>query len=98
MEALYEEWYELHPKHINKELDLGVRREPRIVPEVDGEGCFVRVAKENRIKTKAKREETLERLYQEIISTEHKSNAYESTPSSASIVAEPSAPYGDKKI
>ncbi len=50
------------------------------------------------IKTKAKREETLERLYQEIIGTEHNSNAYKSTPGSASIAAEPSAPYGDKKI
>lgn len=50
------------------------------------------------IKTKAKREETLERLYQEIIGTEHNSNAYKSTPSSTSIAAEPNTSYGDKKI
>lgn len=50
LETLYEEWYELQPKHIKKELDLGIRRVPRIVPEVDGEGCFVRIARENRIK------------------------------------------------
>lgn len=50
------------------------------------------------IKTKAKREETLESLYQEIIGTVHKSNVCESTPNSASIAAEPSAPYSVKKI
>ena len=50
------------------------------------------------IKTKAKREETLERLYHAIVRTERKPSAYESTPSSASIAAEPSTPYSDKKI
>lgn len=50
------------------------------------------------IKTKVKREATLVSLYQEIIGTEHKSNTYESTPNGTPIAAEPSAPYGDKKI
>ena len=50
------------------------------------------------IKTKAKREETLERLYHEIVGDEHKSSTYVSTPNDASIAAEPSASYGDKKI
>ena len=50
------------------------------------------------IKTKAKREETLEQPYYAIVGTEHKSSAYESRPSSASIAAEQSAPYGYKKI
>lgn len=50
------------------------------------------------IKTKAKREETLERLYHEIVRTERKPSAYESTSSSVSIAAEPSVPYGYKKI
>lgn len=46
------------------------------------------------IKTKAKREETLDWLYHAIVRTEHKSSTYESTSSSASIAAEPSVPYG----
>lgn len=50
------------------------------------------------IKTKVKREATLVSLYQEIVGTEHKSNTYESTPNGTPIAAEPSAPYGDKKI
>jgi len=50
------------------------------------------------IKTKAKREETLGSLYQEIVGTEHKSNAYESTPDNMPIAAEPSPSYGNKKI
>lgn len=50
------------------------------------------------IKTKAKRGETLERLYHAIVRTGHKPSAYESTSSSVSIVAEPSVPYGYKKI
>ena len=49
------------------------------------------------IKTKAKREATLESLYQEIVGTEHKSNTYESSPDADQIAAEPRAPYGDKK-
>ena len=46
------------------------------------------------VRTKAKREETLERVYQEIIGTEHNSNAYESSVEVSPIAAEPSAPYG----
>ena len=49
------------------------------------------------IKTKAKREATLESLYQEIVGTEHKSNTYESSPDADQIAAEPRTPYGDKK-
>ena len=49
------------------------------------------------IKTKVKREATLESLYQEIVGTEHKSNTYESSPDADPIAAEPRAPYGDKK-
>ena len=43
------------------------------------------------IKTKAKREETLERLYQEIIGTELNSNAYESSVEVSPIADEPTA-------
>uniref|UniRef100_UPI0026EA6328 very short patch repair endonuclease n=2 Tax=Bacteroidales TaxID=171549 RepID=UPI0026EA6328 len=50
------------------------------------------------IKTKAKREEILERLYHEIVGDEHKSSTYVSTPNGASIAAEPNTSYGDKKI
>ena len=50
------------------------------------------------IKTKTKREETLESLYQEIVGTEHKSNAYESTAEVSPIAAEPRSSYGDRKI
>lgn len=50
------------------------------------------------IKTKAKREETLERLYQEIIGTELNSNAYESSVEVSPIAAEPNPSYGDKNI
>lgn len=50
------------------------------------------------IKTKVKRKATLENLYQEIVGTEHKSNTYESSPDADQIAAEPSTPYGDKKI
>ena len=55
------------------------------------------------IKTKVKREETLERLYQEIIGMEHNSieqnsNAYESPIEVSPIAAEPRSSYGDKKI
>ncbi len=49
------------------------------------------------IKTKAKREETLERLYHAIVGTRHKSSAYESTPDNVPIAAEPSSAYGIKK-
>ena len=50
------------------------------------------------IKTRAKREATLESLYREIIGTEHKSHAYESTAEVSPIAAEPRPSYGDKKI
>lgn len=50
------------------------------------------------IRTKAKREVTLESLYQDIVGTNHKSNIYEFSPDADQIAAEPSAPYGDKKI
>lgn len=50
------------------------------------------------IKTKVKREVTLESLYQEIIGTEHRSHAYELTAEVSPIAAEPRPSYGDKKI
>ena len=50
------------------------------------------------IKTKAKRDETLEQLYQEIVRIEHKSRHYESTPDNMPIAAEPSPTYGANKI
>lgn len=50
------------------------------------------------IKTKAKRDETLECLYQEIVDTEHNSNAYESSAEVSPIAAEPRPSYGDKEI
>ena len=50
------------------------------------------------IKTKVKREATLESLYQEIVGTDHKPNAYESTPDADQRAAEPNTSYGDKNI
>ena len=50
------------------------------------------------IRTKAKREPTLESLYQEIVGTDHKPIAYETSPDDDQIAAEPNAPYGVKKI
>lgn len=50
------------------------------------------------IKTKAKRQETLERLYQEITGADHKPRAYEPAPGSVPIAAEPGTRYGDKEI
>jgi len=50
------------------------------------------------IKTKAKREETLERLYHEIVGIEHQSNTYESSPDNLTIAAEPNSSYGNKII
>ena len=50
------------------------------------------------IKTKAKREATLESLYQEIIGIDYKSNVYESSSDADKIAAEPRPSYGDKKI
>ena len=49
------------------------------------------------IKTKAKRKETLERLYHEIIRNEHKSSTYEPTPDNMPIAAEPIPSYSNKK-
>ena len=43
------------------------------------------------IKTKAKRDKTLERLYQEIVGTEHNSNVYESSVEVSPIAAEPNS-------
>ena len=49
-DSLYNEWVSLQPKHIRKELELGIYR-VRAYPESnDGIGCFTRTAKENRIK------------------------------------------------
>lgn len=47
------------------------------------------------IKTKTKRKETLERLYQEIVGTEPKPNPYESSPNTDPIAAEPECMYGE---
>jgi len=49
------------------------------------------------IKTKAQREETLERLYHEIIGDAHRSNAYELPSVTTPVAAETAAPYGDKE-
>ena len=48
------------------------------------------------IRTKAKRDETLERLYNEIIGIKQESSTYEPTPNPISIAAEPDASYGNK--
>ncbi len=49
-DTLYNEWVSLQPKHIRKELELGIYR-VRAYPESNGSiGCFTRTAKENRIK------------------------------------------------
>lgn len=50
------------------------------------------------IKTKAEREDTLERIYQEIIGTKYNSNAYESSVEVNPIAAESNPSYGDKNI
>ena len=50
------------------------------------------------IKTKAKRDKTLERLYQEIVGTVHNSNVYESSVEVSPIAAEPNSSYGDKNV
>ena len=46
------------------------------------------------IKTKAKRQPTLERLYQEIVGGETKPIPYESSPDRMPVAAEPSSSYG----
>lgn len=49
-DALYNEWVSLQPKHIKKELELGIYR-VRAYPESnDCIGCFTKTAKEKRIK------------------------------------------------
>lgn len=48
------------------------------------------------IRTKAKREETLPKLYLEITGTVHSPTSHESMPASTQIAAEPMADYGDK--
>lgn len=49
-DALYNEWVSLQPKHIRKELELGIYR-VRAYPKGDASiGCFTKTAKENRIK------------------------------------------------
>ena len=50
------------------------------------------------IKTKAKRDETLERLYHKIVGTETETNTYESSPDSIPIAAEPPSSYGNNEI
>lgn len=49
-DAPYNEWVSLQPKHIKKELELGIYR-VRAYPESNDKiGCFTKTAKENRIK------------------------------------------------
>ncbi|CCX44366.1 putative uncharacterized protein [Prevotella sp. CAG:1031] len=49
-DALYNEWVSLQPKHIRKELELGIYR-VRAYPKFnDSIGCFTKTAKEKRIK------------------------------------------------
>ena len=49
-DALYNEWVSSQPKHIKKELELGIYR-VRAYPESNDKiGCFTKTAKENRIK------------------------------------------------
>lgn len=50
------------------------------------------------IKTKAKREETLERLYQEIVESYNKLTEYHSPQAPPMVAAEPASPYGPNKI
>lgn len=50
------------------------------------------------IRTKAKRKETLERLYSEITRADQKQNTYESPPDNTPVAAEPNTTYDDKKI
>ena len=50
------------------------------------------------IKTKAKRDVTLKRIYNKIVGTEHQSNDYNPAPDNLTIAAEPRAQYGNRKI
>lgn len=49
-DTLYNEWVSHQPKHIRKELELGIYRVRRYTESDDNIGCFTRTAKENRIK------------------------------------------------
>lgn len=49
-DTLYNEWVSLQPKHIRKELELGIYRVRAYPENNDSIGCFTRTAKENRIK------------------------------------------------
>lgn len=50
------------------------------------------------VKTKAKRGETLERLYSTIVGKDSKSTVYEDSPTDNAIAAEPNASYGNDKL
>ena len=49
-DTLYNEWGSLQPKHIKKELELGIYRVRAYPKSDDSIGCFTKTAKENRIK------------------------------------------------
>ena len=49
-DTLYNEWVSLQPKHIRKELELGIYRVSAYPESNDSIGCFTKTAKENRIK------------------------------------------------
>ena len=49
-DQLYNEWFSLQPKHIKKELELGIYRVRAYSESNDKIGCFTKTAKENRIK------------------------------------------------
>ena len=49
-DVLYDEWVSLQPKHIKKELELGIYRVRAYPKSNNSIGCFTKTAKENRIK------------------------------------------------
>ena len=49
-DTLYNEWVSHQPKHIRKELELGIYRVRAYPKSDDSIGCFTKTAKENRIK------------------------------------------------
>ena len=49
-DTLYNEWVSLQPRHIKKELELGIYRVRAYPKSDDSIGCFTKTAKENRIK------------------------------------------------
>lgn len=49
-DVLYNEWVSIQPKHIQKELELGIYRVRAYPKSNDSIGCFTKTAKENRIK------------------------------------------------